>query len=113
MFKRKDKKILENTKRIARGTFFLSVMPNTKFITIYKRKEKEKVENPCPYQIPDWFTIKFIEKDKDICEFLGSFHEGEGYPLVYKKNFLKELKKFRVFYEQIDNETYKILRKGV
>ena len=110
MFKRKDKQILEDTKRIAKGTFVLSAMDENMFTKTYQGMEKSKAESPCKYHIPDWFTIKLIPKDKKTYEFLGSFTDGNGYPIVYKDEFFKILKKFRVDFEEIEENTYKITR---
>ena len=111
MFKKKDKEITMNTIRIARGTSVLASMSNQSFISTYKKMEARKVPNPAEYHLPDWFTIKFRQHDKDVYEFIGSFNEGDVYPLVYKNDFLKILRKNKIEIQQIDEDIYKIIRK--
>ena len=111
MFKKKDKEITMNTVRIARGTSVLATMSDKLFISTYKKMEARKASNPAEYHLPDWFTIKFKRQDKDIYEFIGSFNEGDVYPLVYKKDFLKILRKNKIEIQQIDEDIYKIIRK--
>jgi len=111
MFNRKDKEIIDNTKRIAKGTYILYSMPEKTFIETYQRMEKSNAKSPCKYKLPEWFTIKFIDKENKTAEFLGSFNDGNGYPLVYKDKFLKLLKKYHVNFEEMEDNTYKIIRK--
>ena len=103
----KNREIKENTKRIAFGTNTLSLMPEKNFIFIYKKMEKQglKAED---YEIPNWFNIRFIPEEKDIYQFVGSFNDGNGYPLVYKKDFLRILTRLEVKYEQI-HKAYSLL----
>ncbi len=112
MFKKKDQEIKNNTMRIAKGTFMLSQMPDSLFTSTYKKMEKQNKKSPCKYELPNWFNIKFIKKENEIYEFQGSFTDGNGYPLVYKKDFLRLLKKNKVNIEQLDENTYKIIRKS-
>ena len=112
MFKKKDKEINNNTIRIARGTYTLSKMPENNLKKTYQKMEKRFSISPCKYKIPEWFTIKFIDKGNETAEFLSSFNDGNGYPLVYKKKFLKLLKKYKVNFEEIEDNTYKIIIKS-
>ena len=112
MFSKKNKDIINDTNRIARGTFLLSIMKDEIFVSTYKQKEELKMQNPAEYHLPDWFTIKFIKDKNNTHQFVGSFTDGNGYPIVYKKEFLKVLKKLRVKIEQLDSDTYKIIRKS-
>jgi len=113
MFGFKDRIILKQTRKIAAGTYALAKMDNKQFIAIYKRMEKRNAKSPCEYHLPDWFTIKIIPFEKDKAEFHGSFISGEEYPIVYKSLFLKELKKYHVYFEEIDENTYKIIRNDI
>ena len=110
MFKLKDKIIKNNTKRIAKGTYALATMPDDQIEVIFKRMEKSKLQKAAKYKLPEWFSIEFIPKEDDICEFVGSFSDGDGYPLVYKNDFLELLTKYKVNYEELKNNTYKIHR---
>lgn len=110
MFKFKEKEIKNNTSRIARGTYMLSTMPNEEFISLYKKMKEKRMNTKAKYKLPDWFTIIFKSTENNTHKFIGSFTDGNGYPLVYKKDLLKILKKLKVKYEQIDEDTYKIIR---
>ena len=110
MFNLRDKTIKNNTKRIAKGTFVLATMPNDKIEAIFKRMEKSKLKKAAKYKLPDWFTIQFVEQEKDIYAFIGSYSDGNGYPLVYKEDFLKQLTKYHIEFEELEDNTYKIIR---
>ncbi len=107
----KDREILSATRRIARGTFVLANMDDKQFTAIYKSMERNKIKSPCKYKIPEWFTIKIVPIEKDKSEFQGSFIEDDGFPIIYKSVFLKELKKYHVYFEETKENAYKIVRK--
>ena len=109
----RNREIKNNTKRIANGTTTLAFMSDRQFTSFYKRMEAKKLKNPCKYKIAEWFTIKFIEKENDEYEFCGSFVDGDTFPLVYKDQFLKILKKNHVYHKEIKKNVYKIVRKVV
>ena len=114
MFNKKNKRIIANTMNLARGTYLLSILPNDEFTTLYKAMEAKKVENPSEYKIPDWFTIQFVDGNKkDVYIFLGSFHEGKKYPIVYKELFIEEMKRYKINFKELKDNKYKIKRNPI
>ena len=105
------KLVTGNTKRIANGTIKLVHMSDEEFEKTFEKYLKT-MDKTGDYEIPNWFTIKFVPFKNNLSEFVGTFHEGKEYDKVNKALFLEILKDNNIKFEKIskDEEIYKIIR---